>query len=66
VSSEDFNLWTIPDFSWSYPYRILVKGRVYEVASEGAEAVDITDTLPVAGPCTECDVCDDDAAWDFD
>jgi hypothetical protein len=55
-----------PDFTWTYPYKIIVAGRCYEVASEGAEAVDITDTLPIAEKCTECDVCDDPSAWEFD
>lgn len=54
----------IDAFAWTYPVRWVIHGRVYERASKDAEPVDITDTLPAYEPCTECDVCDDDAAWE--
>ncbi len=53
----------VDDVKWTYPVRILALGRVFEIASEGAMPVDITDELPPAEPCQECDVCDNPEAW---
>lgn len=58
------SLFDAPEWRWKYPVRYFYLGRVYEKASRDAEARDITDELPPYEPCAECDVCDDDSAWE--